>query len=227
MDHLPPDVPPIFQQFTHGSVQPWELDALLAAGWRHFGRDFFRYSLRVDDVTGTKRLQVVQPLRIRLSEFRHRQSHRRILRRNQEIRWEVTPLQAGPAVQEMFHRHKARFQSNIPEDLRVFVPLEPRLHPCTCCEFHAWLGNELIAASFLDRGQSATSSIYGLFEPAQHRRSPGILTMLKEIEFSLGSGYEFYYPGYATREPSHYDYKKQFHGIEALNWHTGEWQPLE
>jgi arginine-tRNA-protein transferase len=47
--------------------------------------------------------------------------------------------------------------------------------------------------------------------------------MLLEIEFSRRRGSAFYYPGYATREPSAYDYKKQFQGLEVLNWETGAW----
>jgi arginine-tRNA-protein transferase len=84
-------------------------------------------------------------------------------------------------------------------------------------------GSELVALSYLDLGERATSSVYGMFEPAHSRRSLGIYTMLLEIEFSRRRGCAFYYPGYATREPSAYDYKKQFQGLEVLNWETGAW----
>ncbi len=33
-----------------------------------------------------------------------------------------------------------------------------------------------------------------------------------------------YYPGYAYREPFTYDYKKNFSGLEYLDWNAG-WQP--
>lgn len=94
-------------------------------------------------------------------------------------------------------------------------------------EFRALLDGRLIAASFLDVGAEATSSVYGLFDPEFSRRSPGILTLMKEIEWSRENGKKFLYPGYATHEASHYDYKKQFAPLSALDWNTGAWQPLQ
>jgi arginine-tRNA-protein transferase len=47
---------------------------------------------------------------------------------------------------------------------------------------------------------------------------------LHSIEFSRAQGYRYYYPGYAYREPSAYDYKKRFIGLEFLDWETG-WKP--
>ena len=46
--------------------------------------------------------------------------------------------------------------------------------------------------------------------------------MLLEIEFAQQLGCRYYYPGYAFREPSHYDYKKQFSGLEIYDW-AGRW----
>jgi arginine-tRNA-protein transferase len=47
--------------------------------------------------------------------------------------------------------------------------------------------------------------------------------MLKEIEHTQLRGSRYYYPGYATQEPSAYDYKKQLRGLEVLDWQTGLW----
>jgi arginine-tRNA-protein transferase len=62
-----------------------------------------------------------------------------------------------------------------------------------------------------------------MFEPAQSWRSLGIYTMLREIEFTQARSCRYYYPGYATREPSAYDYKKQLRGLEMLDWESGLW----
>ena len=40
-------------------------------------------------------------------------------------------------------------------------------------------------------------------------------------------GLRHHYPGYATREPSAYDYKKQLRALEVLDWSSGCWQPLQ
>ena len=53
-----------------------------------------------------------------------------------------------------------------------------------------------------------------------------IFTMLAAIRYSVTLGCRHYYPGYACREPSIYDYKKNFAGAEAYDW-RGRWRPLE
>jgi arginine-tRNA-protein transferase len=50
--------------------------------------------------------------------------------------------------------------------------------------------------------------------------------MLLEMEHSRALGCRYYYPGYATREPSAYDYKKQLRGLEVLDWRSGEWAAM-
>ena len=83
----------------------------------------------------------------------------------------------------------------------------------------------MIAVSYLDLGREAASSVYAIFEPEVARRSPGIFTLLQEIEFARSTGRRFLYLGYATHEPSHYDYKKRFLGLERFDW-LGNWIPL-
>lgn len=125
----------------------------------------------------------------------------------------------------MFQRHKARFKDNVPDDLDMFLSEAPATVPCPCLECRVYQGNELIALSFLDVGTTSCSAVYGLFEPEHSWRSLGIYTMLKELERCQSLGHSYYYPGYATREPSAYDYKKQLHGLEAFDWKTGQWKP--
>ena len=61
-------------------------------------------------------------------------------------------------------------------------------------------------------------------DPAEAKRSLGILMMLHSIAFSRERNCRYYYPGYAYREPFAYDYKKRLTGLEYLDWTTG-WQP--
>ena len=74
----------------------------------------------------------------------------------------------------------------------------------------------------LDVGQTATSAVYAMFDPAHSRRSLGIFTMLEAIRYSRERGRRHYYPGYACVEPSVYDYKKNFAGLEHYDWR--EWR---
>ena len=79
----------------------------------------------------------------------------------------------------------------------------------------------------METSHTAASSVYGLFNPAQSNRSLGIFTMLMEIDYAIRHGLDYLYSGYATREPSHYDYKKKFAGLEIYDWATGRWMMEE
>ncbi|MDZ4289959.1 MAG: hypothetical protein U0984_18480 [Prosthecobacter sp.] len=211
------------QAFECHTAPPAVMDQLWAAGWRHFGTTFFRYSLQVDE----SGMRQITPLRLDLARFTPSKSQRRVLRKNADLRCEFVPAELSEEARSMFERHKVRFLDNVPDDLETFFSPEPATVPCECVECRVWAGETLVALSFLDLGARATSAVYGVFDPGHSRRSLGIYTMLKEIEFSRQRGCLFYYPGYATREPSAYDYKKQFRGLEILHWSSGQWQSLD
>ncbi len=213
-------MPPLLDQvFECAEVPPEVMDQLWAAGWRHFGATFFRYNISVD-AAGIKR---ITPLRLDLEKVHLTKSQRRVLRRNADLRHVFEPAQITDEAQTMFQRHKARFKENVPDDLTTFLSHDPAHVPGTCLECRVYEGDTLLAISYLDVGATSTSAVYGMFEPEHSWRSLGIYTMLLEIEHSRKLGCRSYYPGYATREPSAYDYKKQLRGLEVLDWDSGEW----
>lgn len=213
--------PALEDAFICDSVPAEYMDRLWEAGWRHFGRYFFRYSTQPDMEGGT---QTITPLRIDLASCTFTQSQRRVLRKNADLRHEITPARLDDRLRSMFERHKTRFTHNVPDALENFLGHEPENGPCTCKMLRVFEGESLVAASFLDVGQQAASSVYGVFEPAFAKRSLGIFTMLLEIEYCRESGLRWLYPGYATRQSSAYDYKKQFRGLEWLDFASGEWR---
>ena len=71
-------------------------------------------------------------------------------------------------------------------------------------------------------GSRSCSSIYAAFNPAFSRRRLGVYTILAELEFAREQELDFYYLGYATIEPSCYDYKKEFRSLEYYDW-EGRW----
>jgi arginine-tRNA-protein transferase len=212
----------INEEFHAEAVLPEQMDSLWAMGWRHFGTHFFRYNvgfLHLD-------IQFVLPLRIRLSELRFSKSQRRVLRRNEDLRVEIGPATITDADHAMFLRHTTRFNHSIPESLFNFIAPVPSAGPCETKEIRVFDRETLVALSYFDVGRNATSGVYGMFEPAVTERSLGIFTMLKEIEYAIETGREFYYLGYAYEGPSFYDYKKQFRGTEAFDW-DDEWRSLD
>jgi arginine-tRNA-protein transferase len=214
--------PELDDAFICDSVPAELMDRLWSAGWRHFGRYFFRYSSQPDEHGAT---QSITPLRIDLASCSFTKSQRRVLSRNTDLRHDIVPAALDDGLREMFHRHKQRFSHNVPDALENFLGPDPAIGPCECRMVRVFADERLIAASFFDLGQNAASSVYGLFEPEFTKRSLGTFTMLLEIQHCRDSGLRWLYPGYATHEPSAYDYKKQFRGTEWLDWSTGEWSP--
>ena len=211
----------INEAFTALAVRGDQLDALLADGWRHFGTQFFRYSLNVYE----DEIRRVLPLRIRLADFARSKSQRRNLRRNADLQVEIRSIDITYEADALFHAHKQRFESGVPTSIYEFISLEPSTIPCEAREVAVYDGEKLIAASYFDIGDTTISGIYAMFDPAYESRGLGTFTMLKEIEFAINAGCEFYYQGYAYEGPSFYDYKKRFAATEVFDW-KGNWAPL-
>lgn len=212
--------PTLDDAFICDSVPAEVMDKVWAAGWRHFGCYFFRYSTQPDEHGGT---QTITPLRIGLARFSCTKSQRRVMSKNADLRHDIVPAVIDDELRDLFQRHKQRFIHNIPDNLETFLGPDPTTGPCECRMVRVFDGERLIAASFFDVGKQAASSVYGLFEPECSKRSLGIFTMLLEIQHCREAGLRWLYPGYATHESSAYDYKKQFRGTELLDWSNGEW----
>jgi leucyl-tRNA---protein transferase len=197
------------------------MDQLWAQGWRHFGTYFFRYSMAENDGAWCH----VLPLRLKLATFSLSRSQQRVLKKNRDVEVVIRDAVIDSAKEDLFLRHRERFKQNIPESIHDFMSEVPATVPCRSQEICVYDGKRLLAVSFLDVGEDATSAVYAAFEPAESHRSLGIFTMLCAIGQSQALGCRYYYPGYAYREPSVYDYKKRFAGLEALDWESG-WKPF-
>jgi len=205
------------QNFVCLRVPSGEMDRLWAEGWRHFGIFFFRYRISVH---GPKQFNVL-PLRIDLERFSLSRGQKRVLNKNRDTKTVIRATTIDDAKEALFVKHRPRFTENTPSSLYDFVSPVPDSMPCANLELCVYMGGMLVGATFLDLGETATSAVYAIFDPAHAKRSLGILMMLRSIQFSRQRGYRYYYPGYAYREPFAYDYKKRFAGLEYFDWDSG------
>jgi leucyl-tRNA---protein transferase len=210
----------INEEFHAAEVKPAMLDVLLADGWRHFGTHFFRYNYGIYETE----IRRVLPLRLLVKDFKPSKSQRRVLNRNLDLVAEVVPVNITPEIEELFHRHKSRFKSGVPNSIYDFISRDSAA-PTECYSLLVRDRNLIVAASFFDVGATSISSIYAIFDPEIPSRSLGIFTMLKEIEFAREQGKTLYYHGYAYEGESFYDYKKRFRATEVFDW-KGSWNPL-
>lgn len=203
--------------FLRARVAPEQMDMLWARGWRHFGEYFFRYSIGHHDGEARK----VIPLRIDLEKFSPSRSQKRAAGRNRDLDVIVRPTFIDEEKQQLFHRHKQRFNHNVPDTIYDFVSTRPAETPCVGREIAVFKDSKLIGVSFLDLGSTSSSSVYAMFDPDESKRSLGIFMILEAIRYSRELGCRYYYPGYAYRGPSFYDYKKNFSGLEYYEWEQG------
>ena len=208
------------EYFACFKVTPAQMDFLWAEGWRHFGIYFFRYRTSFH---GNKKFSVM-PLRIDLERFSLTRSQKRVLTKNRDARIVMQPAAVDTGKHDLFEKHRVRFKDNVPTSLDDIVSSAPASVPCPSHEICVYLDAQLVGVTYLDLGQNATSAVYAIFDPAESKRSLGILMILYAIQFSRERRYRYYYPGYAYYEPFTYDYKKRFRGLEYLDWTSG-WQP--
>jgi leucyl-tRNA---protein transferase len=203
------------EYFFNDQLNGAQMDYLWAHGWRHFGEYFFRYS-NVDE-------KHVTPLRIDLEKFKLSTSLKRILKVNQDLKVVIRDAFIDDEKAAIFQRHKLRFTENIPDTIYEFLSSNPAQIPCETKEVCLFENEKLIGVSFLDLGENSSSSVYSIYEPEITKRSLGIFLILNSIRYSMELGKRYYYLGYAYREPSHYDYKKRFSGLEKFDW-ADKWE---
>ncbi len=208
------------ENFICLDVAPAQMDQFWADGWRHFGVLFFRYRAALHD----GKTFTVLPLRIDLQHFNLTRSLKRVFAKNRDTKTLIRPTVVDEAKKALFLKHRLRFKENIPSSLDDFLSPYPASVPCLNLQLCLYLGERLVGVTFLDVGEAATSAVYAMFDPAEMRRSLGIMMMLQSIQLSRERECRYYYPGYAYREPFTYDYKKRFAGLEYLDWAAG-WKP--
>src|SRR6266508_384265 len=208
------------ESFLCLGAAPVEMDQFWSEGWRHFGIIFMRYG----SAFHTGKLFTVLPLRVDLERFSLTRSQKRVVDKNQDTEIVIRPSFVDEEKQALFEKHRLRFDENTPTSLYNFLSEFPDSVPCENVELCVYLDGELRGVTFLDLGARATSGVYAMFDPAERKRSLGILMMLHSIRVSRQRGCRYYYPGYAYHEPFAYDYKKRLAGLEYLDWTEG-WRP--
>ena len=214
-----------FQVDTLTNVLPADMDRLWADGWRHFGEHFFRN--RCDYYEGMGKWVRVLPLRISIEKFKFSKHQQKLLKRQKATKVVYQPINITQEHAIMFEKHIHRFASNLPESLATFLGDAPHIVPCPALECALYdEAGKLYATSYFAVGEQAISSIYATFDTDFEAQSPGLHTLLAEIQYAQTHAKKYVYLGYCYREPSFYDYKKNFYGLECYDW-AGKWLDFE
>ncbi len=199
------------------SVKLLEPDAyrgLMARGFRRSGHVVYRPRCRG--------CQACVPLRVEVDRFTATRSMRRVLARSPDISMTVGELSPTREKFKMFCRYlDHQHDSTMSRSLDTFIDF---LYdsPADTFEFTYRCGSDLVGVGIADRCSDGISSVYMYFDPAWSRRSPGTLSVLREIEHCRATGARYYYLGYYIEGCPSMEYKKRFRPNEILTG-TDEW----
>ena len=203
-----------YEYFFATDLSAEELERFLCRGWRKFGFYYFRPACQCRECV---------PLRIPAADFSPSKSQRRILRKNSDIEFSISPLRNPAEVFDIYREHSlARFGKN--EDFGTFIDnFYNQSCPAAQSEFRC--GGKLVGAGFLDISSQGVSSVYFVYRKEMLDRSFGIFSMMQEIGFARQEGLPFYYPGYWIKENPHMLYKASLRPHERFDRDTQMWSP--
>ncbi|MFZ5998350.1 MAG: arginyltransferase [Nitrospirota bacterium] len=188
----------------------------LAQGYRRVGNVFYR--------NVCERCAACRPLRVVIDRFALSKSQKRTMRRNRDIRIEVTSPSLSAEKVALYERYlnskHAEREKNPIRNLEHLLALHygyPRI-----MEMDYYDGDRLIAVGIVDEAIDALSSNYFYYDTDYLERRPGVFSAINEILFAHELGKRYYYIGFYIEETEKMSYKKFFRPNQVLE--NGEWK---
>ncbi len=206
-----------YEYFFALDLDARELDALIATGWRKFGLYFFR--------PGCPGCRNCVPLRVPVAGFRPSKGQRRVIRKNIRTETRFGALRYRPEIFSIYSEHsRDRFgrEGEIEDFLTNFYQ-----ESCPGLQSEYYLDGRLMAVGFLDRSSGGLSSVYFVFRTEFARNSPGIYSVIREIELAASLGLPYYYLGYHVEGCPRMEYKAEFRPCEYYSWEQSRWLEAE
>lgn len=197
-------------------LRPRELDARLAAGDRRQGLLLYR--------TACPTCHACEPIRIDVLAFRPGRTQRRIFRRGEaEIETEIGPLAATEEKVALYNRHK-RLRNLTSGERRIDLDAYTSFLGESCCdsfEMRYRVDGRLIGVAVVDRSADGLSAVYCFFDPSLDSLSPGVYSILKQIDLCKRWGLRHLYLGLYIRDCASMAYKRRYLPHERLL--AGRW----
>jgi arginine-tRNA-protein transferase len=166
-------------------------------------------------------------VRIKAGAFAPRRSHKRILKRGDDLlRAEV----AAEATREQFALLRTYLDSRHPgggmSDMGLFdyVAMVEETPVATHIVEYRKADGTLIACALTDRLKDGLSMVYSFFHPGEEARSLGTYMILDHVRAAQSQNLPYVYLGYWVRGSEKMDYKVRFSPLEALG--PNGWEEL-
>ena len=182
-----------------------EFHLFLAGGYRRLGGVLYR-----NVCLGCSSCK---PLRTETEKFSISRSQKRTLKKNLDVRTEisapcVTPEKAEVYTKYIASKHAPGKGEDREEDAAALLSLYYG-YPGSI-EMDYYLGDKLIGAGIVDAAADALSSVYFYYDTSYFRRSPGVFSILQEIALAQSMKKRYYYPGFYIEETPKMSYKALF-----------------
>jgi len=209
---------PLYRQL--GRLTPAEADARFANAERRVGVSLYR--------TECPTCTACQGLRVPVAEFKPSRSQRRVLSRwPSDGRVEIDRATYSDEKLALFNRHKRErgLADAEEEPMTAIAYMAWLVQSCfETVEMRYYLGDRLVGVSVLDVGATSLSSVYFYFDPSPEvsRLSPGVYSVLQEIEACRASGRRHLYLGLWVGDCKALAYKSSYQPNERLV--DGDWR---
>jgi len=195
-------------------------DTLIANGFRRNGGLYYRPHCP----TCTR----CRSVRIRLKDFLYGRSFKRIVRLNSDVSLELTALEYRDEHFALYRAYQSTrhggdsMDDPDPEKYRQFMTSSN----IDTFMVELRIGRRLLAVSVLDHVADGLSAVYTFFDPDEHRRSPGTLAILRQIDLARSADYDHLYLGYWIADCDKMSYKRRFSPLEEFNTASQTWSEL-
>jgi leucyl-tRNA---protein transferase len=197
-----------------------EYGQMLARGWRRFGWQVFR--------PACARCRECRSIRALAQEFQASAGQRRVMRKNESVRAELHPLFVVPETVQLYNRYH-RFmhehrgwelqQASMASYHDMFLSGPAHLG-------RQWLyfdDDRLMGVAMMDEvPEQAVSLVYFFHEPEWRAQSPGVFSVLTQIEYARAKGWPHAYLGYWIKDCGSMNYKNRFRPYEMLEEYVKE-----
>lgn len=163
--------------------------------------------------------QACIPLRVPLQSFQPDRNQRRIWRRNRDVTVSIKPAIFN---EEHFALYQRYLTARHPDSSMATTSMEDYLSFLTCpgietdfIEFR--LAGQLLAIAVTDRLTDGLSAVYSFFDPDQGQRSPGVFTVLWQIDHGQRLRQHYLYLGYWIESCSKMSYKNRYQPCEIFS----------
>jgi leucyl-tRNA---protein transferase len=171
--------------------------------------------------------------RIRVADFKISRSQSRILKRNADLRRNVTSPWATEDQFALFRRYlDDRHADGGMADMDIFefaamieeTPIKSRVIEYTRAPNPDERGRPLVSVCLTDVFDDGLSMVYSFYDPLFAADSPGTHIILDHIAIAREAGLPYVYLGYWVPGSRKMGYKAGFSGLEIYK--GGQWQPI-